>query len=161
MARFRLLMAMPFLLVGIGLLIAVGFKYSDERDVIERAQHLIGVVIAAPDNGVPVVELRDRAGRSIRIEGRISTSPSPYEIGEAIGVFFDPATGQGIIDSFVERWFVILLLGGFGLVATTIGAGSALAALRARRRLQPGGFARSDGVSTARSSAANDVFRRM
>ena len=161
MSRFRLLLSMPFLLVGLGLLIAVGLKLADERDMVERAHYLTGVVIGAPDNGVPVVELRDRAGRSIRIEGRISTSPSPYEVGESIGVFFDPATGQGIIDSFVERWFVTLLLGGFGVVATAIGAGSALAAFRARRQWRSSGFSRSDGISTAGNSAANDVVRRM
>ena len=161
MSKFRLLLATPFLLVGIGLLIGVGVKVSEDLELIERAQYVSGVVVAAPDNGVPVVELRDDAGRPVRVAGEISTSPSPYEVGESIGVYFDPATGESLIDSFVERWFVILLLGGFGLVATAIGAGSALAVLRTRRRQHLAGFARSDGVSMTRNSAANDVVRRM
>ncbi len=161
MSRFRLLLAMPFLLVGIGLLIGVGIKASEDFDLIERAQYVTGVVVAAPDNGVPIVELRDGAGRAVRIEGGISTSPSPYEVGERIGVHFDPTTGEGMIDSFVERWFVVLLLGGFGLVASTIGAVLAIGAIRNRRRSRPVGFSPTGSVSTARKSAANDVVRRL
>lgn len=161
MSRFRLLLAMPFLLVGIGLLIGVGVKVSDDRALIERAQYVIGVVVAAPDNGVPIVELRYGAGRTARVEGAISTSPSPYDVGERIGVYFDPATGESLIDSFVERWFLILLLGGFGLVASTIGAAFAIGAIRHRRRLHPAGRSRPGSVSTARTTAANDVVRRL
>ncbi|MGE0661304.1 MAG: DUF3592 domain-containing protein [Reyranellaceae bacterium] len=160
MSRFRLLLALPFMLVGIGLLIGVGVKASQDRALIERAQHLTGVVVAAPDNGVPVVEARDDAGRAVRVEGTISTSPSPYDVGERLGVYFDPATGESLIDSFVERWFVILLLGGFGLVASTIGAVFAASAVR-NRRMRPAGFSQQETISTVRKSTANDVVRRL
>lgn len=160
MSRFRLLLALPFLLVGIGLLIGVGVKVSQDSALIERAQYLTGVVVAAPDNGVPVVEARDDAGRAVRVEGAISTSPSPYDVGERLGVYFDPATGEGLIDSFVERWFVILLLGGFGLVASTIGAVFGASAIR-NRRMRPSGFSQQETISTVRKSTANDVVRRL
>jgi hypothetical protein len=123
-----------FLLVGAVLLLGVAFVTVNS---LEKAGgiRVEGVVVEANDNQTPVVEFRTREGQRIRIEGGISASPTPYRVGERIGVFYDPTDpSAALIDSFLERWFLSLLFGGFATVFTLVGAGFTIAALRRRAR---------------------------
>lgn len=124
-----------FLLVGIGLAALVGFHLADDYRKIVDGERATGIVVAAGDDEKPTVEFRTRTGERIRVEGKISVSPSPYEVGERIGVFYDPADpAAALIDAFAERWFIALLLGGFAVVFLLVGGTMFLAGLRRVRR---------------------------
>jgi hypothetical protein len=135
MRGFFTLFAIVFLLVGVGLLIAVGFVTANGLEKASSGSRVEGIVVEANDNQKPIVEFRTRDGQRLRVEGSISASPTPYRVGERIGVFYDPANpSDALIDSFIERWFLTLLLGGFATVFTAIGLGFTVAALRRRSR---------------------------
>jgi hypothetical protein len=123
-----------FLLVGVAMLVLAAIVAINSLDKAGGIR-VEGVVIEARDNQKPVVEFRTGEGQRVRIEGGISASPTPYRVGERIGVFYDPADPSGaLIDSFLERWFVSLLFGGFAAVFSLVGAGFTIAALRRRAR---------------------------
>ncbi|MGE0154670.1 MAG: DUF3592 domain-containing protein [Reyranellaceae bacterium] len=137
-----------FLLVGLGLWGAVAFVLGESLDKAENGRRVQGIVLEANDNQPPVVEFRTGDGQRIRLEGRISVSPTPYRVGETIGVFHDPQDpSDALIDAFAERWFLPLLFGGFAAAFSAIGLGFVLARWRAaagRRRLLRHGL-RFDG----------------
>jgi len=123
------------LTVGIALMVVVGFLLAEDYEKILNGERVEGVVVEAGDNEKPTVEFRTKDGRRIRVEGTISASPTPYRVGERIGVFYDPAQPEkALIDSFLERWFLPLLFGGFATVFTLVGLGFTLVSLRRRRR---------------------------
>jgi hypothetical protein len=135
MRGFFNLFAIVFLLVGAGLLIAVGFVTADSLEKTSSGIRVEGVVVEANDNQKPIVEFRTREGQRLRVEGSISASPTPYRVGEPIGVFYDPANpSDALIDSFIERWFLTLLFGGFATAFAAIGIGFAIAAFRRHSR---------------------------
>lgn len=134
MRRISTLFGAVSLLVGLALLAAVAIVTVNSLDRADGIR-VEGVVVEANDNQKPVVEFRTREGQRIRIEGGISASPTPYRVGERIGVFYDPADpSEALIDSFLERWFLSLLFGGFATVFTLVGLGFTVAGLRRRRR---------------------------
>ena len=121
-----------FLLVGLAMLVVVAIVTVNSLNKAGGIR-VEGVVIEARDNQKPVVEFRTREGQRVRVEGSISASPTPYRVGERIGVFYDPADpSAAMIDSFLERWFTSVLFGGFAAVFSLIGAGFTIAALRRR-----------------------------
>jgi hypothetical protein len=123
-----------FLLVGAAMLVGVAIVTIKSLDRASGIR-VEGIVIEARDNQKPIVEFRTREGQRVRIEGGISASPTPYRVGERIGVFYDPADpSDALIDSFLERWFTSLLFGGFAAVFSLIGAGFTITALRRRAR---------------------------
>ena len=131
-------------LVGIAMIVgaaamlaSAAIMVSDDEALVESGASAQGVVVAAPEDGVPTIVFTTPDGRRIRIVGTVSASPSPYEVGERITVFYDPEDPyRFVIDSFVERWFLPLLFGGLGVVLGIAG----IALVRSGRRL--GGAAR-------------------
>lgn len=129
------ILAIVFLANGLGLLVAVGIMIFGDCEKIWNGERVEGVVVQARDNEKPTVEFRTKDGRRMLVEGAISASPTPYEVGERIGVFYDPANPTGaLIDSFLERWFLPLIFGGFATIFTLVGFGFMLAVLRRRRQ---------------------------
>lgn len=111
-----------FLLVGFLLFAFVGAYLTNDYDKVLNGEQATGVVLQARDNQKPIIEFRTARGERIRIEGKISSSPSPYEVGERVRVFYfadEPA--DALIDTFIERWFVALLFGGFATVFIIVG----------------------------------------
>jgi hypothetical protein len=83
----------------------------------------------------PRVRYVTRSGNPVEFTGSVGSSPPAFDVGEAVGVLYDPAAPEKArIDTFFQLWFPSLLLGGIGLVFAAIGGGGALAALRARTR---------------------------
>lgn len=145
--------AVPFLLAGGGMLAGGASLVVDDFDMREAAQRTEGIVVAAPDGGVPVVRFRTGEGQVFQVSGAISASPTPYEVGERIGIHYDAANPQEArIDSFIERWFLPLLLGGLGGVAALVGLGLLSAWWRHRRRL--------DRLPAMQSPSTPEIVRR-
>jgi hypothetical protein len=130
------IMGVVFLIAGIGMAVFVGAYVAGDYDKILNGERAEAVVVRADDGGKPVVEFRTKRNQRIRLEGKISISPSPYRVGERIDVFYDPADPSGaLIDAFGERWFLPLLFGGFGAVFLIVGAVMSTLARRSSRRL--------------------------
>jgi hypothetical protein len=130
------IVGLVFLIAGIGMAIFVGAYVVGDYEKILNGERAEAVVLQASDGGKPILEFRTRQGQRVRVEGKISTSPSAYKVGERIGVFYDPADpSDALIDSFIERWFVALLFGGFGTVFIVVGGTLFAIARRSGRRL--------------------------
>ncbi len=130
---------MGFVLLAFGLVLwaVAALALADSERLAKDGAVAQGIVIAADDNQKPVVEFRTGDGRQVRIVGNISASPSPYRVGERIGIFYDPANPtDALIDSFIERWFLPLMFGGFATVLSLVGGLMAFGAMRrgARQR---------------------------
>lgn len=130
------IVGLVFLIAGIGLAIFVGAYLVNDYDKVLNGERAEAVVLQARDGTKPILEFRTRRGEPIRIEGKISSSPSPYDVGERVSVFYDPADpADALIDTFIERWFMPLLFGGFGLVFIAVGSILFTLARRSSRRL--------------------------
>ena len=137
-----------FLLVGLGLLGGTAFLVADTRSDIARADKADGTVvdlIGEQDSDgdtmyYPRVRYVTRYGNPVEFTGSVGSSPAAFDVGESVGVLYDPAAPEEArIDTFFQLWFAPLILGGIGLVFAAIGGGGALAASRAQSRSEKPG----------------------
>jgi len=69
----------------------------------------------------PLIEFSDSSGEKYRIQG-ISSSPPRYKTGQEVVLLYpENNPEQAIIDGFIEKWLVILMLSGFGLILSLCG----------------------------------------
>ena len=62
------------------------------------------------------------AGQTYRVTSELATSPASFSVGESVTVRYDPANPQaGRIDSFANRWLLLLIAAGVGGLLTLIG----------------------------------------
>ena len=69
----------------------------------------------------PLIEYSDKSGKKHNIQGAAS-SPPKYKIGQQVEILYlesDPE--KAIINSFLEKWMVVLMLGGFGALLLLCG----------------------------------------
>lgn len=80
-----------------------------------------GSVVALMGRGCPLVEFFPRPGERITFTGEVC-SRSGYAEGDTVELFYDPLEPQHAhIDSFLQNWFISLILGAIGLFFTLIG----------------------------------------
>jgi len=136
------------LLIDLGLLGGAAFLVIDTRGDIARADRADGTVVAligeqGSDGGTvyyPRVRYVTRSGNPMEFTGSVGSSPPAFDVGEIVGVLYDPAAPEAArIDSFFQLWLAPLILGGIGLMLAAVGGGAALAVLRARGRLEEPG----------------------
>lgn len=112
-----------FALVAAGLTIyEVRFAAHSQRaeaEVIrirERAGEKGGVLYS------PEVRFSTPEGKSVSLVSRVSSSSSPYSVGQKVEVLYDPLRPErAVIDSFTERWFVTLFISFFAALFLPIG----------------------------------------
>jgi hypothetical protein len=122
-----------FLGVGIILLSVAGYLIISNNKFEQRAIHTKGKVIdyrnyqSSNDNGgsttmyTPVFEYAF-SGKSYQHASSTSSSSPEYEIGEEVDVLVDPKNPKEIlINTFWEKWFVVVLLGIMGTIFTGVG----------------------------------------
>lgn len=130
------ILGIVFLIAGFGMAVFVGAYLVNDYDKVLNGARAEAVVLQARDGGKPILEFRTGRGERVRIEGKISSSPSPYKVGERVGVFYDAADpSEALIDTFIERWFVPLLFGGFGTIFLAVGGTLFGLARRSGRRM--------------------------
>ena len=84
----------------------------------------------------PVVEWEGPDGTKRRFTGTVASSPPSYAVGDTVSVRYDPAhPGTVQFDSFMENWFVAIMLGVFGTIVTGVGAGIAIYGWRKNNRI--------------------------
>ena len=64
----------------------------------------------------PLIEFSDKSGKKHNIQGAAS-SPPKYKIGQQVEIFYMESNPEkAIINSFLEKWLIVLMLGGFGAI---------------------------------------------
>ena len=131
-----------FAALGVAFLAGAGWSYLADRSFAAAGAHAQGTVIemvgGRDSDGdysyKPVVEFRDADGRRHVFTSNVSSSPPQHAAGERVQVIYAPATpDEAVIDSFLDRFLLPLILGGLGTVFAAIGFGLLFARLRGRR----------------------------
>lgn len=118
--------------------IAVALTISDKR-FAARALQAEGIVVDFKnqrDNFHPVITFHTVAGQAVTFESGMGSTPPEYEVGEKLGVLYDPqfpAKAKIKSDLF---WFLPLIFGLFGTVGLAIGILLLAVALRRRKQWQ-------------------------
>ncbi len=117
-----------FLFFGLPMLVAATLIYvSNERDYESRIK-VLGEVISLDgyDSYTPIVSY-EWEGVFYEARGQVASNPPAFEIGEEVNVLVNPNDpSAAVIDSFVERWLIVLILGFMGLIFSSIGLGAVL-----------------------------------
>lgn len=73
------------------------------------------------DSYAPLIEFKDRSGKKIEIKG-IASSPPRYQIGQQVAILYPENNPEkAVIDSFLEKWLLIVIMIGFGLILLICG----------------------------------------
>lgn len=116
---------------GIGLLLLVAAtlfyfhtKNSQQGTILTKGK-VINLSASRGSKGgttyTPVVEFQFN-NQPFQIYGSVSSNPPAFEVGEEVELFVNPQTPQtASINSFMENWFVVLILGILGSVFSAIG----------------------------------------
>ena len=145
MKRIGLVFTLVFGLVGLGMLIGAFFAISSTLSFRSSSKTGEGVVVelaeSRDDKGStmykPVVEWTSPDGKKHGFTGSVASSPPSYSRGEKVNVRFDPANPERArIDSFMENWFVALILGLMGSIFTAIGAGFGIHAWKKKKNME-------------------------
>lgn len=103
-------------LVAIALVLQI-HRWNEE----ERMLRTTGSVVAVMGRGCPLVEFFPLPGERVTFTGEVCSRPG-YAKGDIVELFYDPLEPQNAhIDSFLQNWFVSLILGGIGLFFTLVG----------------------------------------
>lgn len=124
--------------VGLLLLITAALIYFHTKNSQQGTVPIKGKVIRlSASRGskggttyTPVVEFEINR-QLYQIYGSVSSSPPAFDVGEEVSLFVNPRSPEAAsIDSFMENWFVVLILGFMGTIFTAIGGGVLRAAWR-------------------------------
>jgi hypothetical protein len=133
-----LLVGLLFVLIGIAVLVGgVIGAVKQSREGARRVSATGTVVdllkrVVNPGSGgiyCPVVEFTTAAGQTVRFESEFGTMPAGHQLGQSIGVKYDPGNPQmAEVDSATSRWLgpgcmigMGVLFLGMGLVFLLIG----------------------------------------
>jgi hypothetical protein len=149
MGKLVWVFAILFTLGGVGMLVGSGWSLGNTLKFRKLATVTEGQVVdyetsqsTSTSNGrsssktmyAPVVTYRDQSGTEHRVTSSSSTSSRSYDIGAKVPVRFMPNNpDEARIDSFMENWFLPVLLGGMGLLFFSLGIGATVAAIRKAR----------------------------
>lgn len=131
-----------FGLIGLGLLTGAFFVLNSELSFRSGSLTAEGTVVdlvttTGSKGGIiykPVVEFVDRNDRKHQFTGSYASSPPPHERGESVTVRYRPEDPRNAeLDSFMDSWFLPVMLGGMGTVFTSVAAGFVIYALRKRK----------------------------
>lgn len=123
-----------YFLVAGGIAMVIGGIWFAQKaaDFLDRTARADGTVMALQRKtgtkgtplDFPVVRFHHReSGAAVEFKSGTGLWPSPFSVGEAVVVAYDPADpSQAEIDSFWTTWFMPLLLGLFGLSCIAAGA---------------------------------------
>ena len=122
-----------FMSIGVIMLVVTIWIYNRQQQFYNRAIPVQGTVISytqyesdGDDGGsttmyTPMFEYSYN-GQTYTQPGEVSSSSRSYDIGEPVEIMVDPDNPSDMmVDSFMERWFVVLLLGFLGTLFTGIG----------------------------------------
>jgi hypothetical protein len=122
-----------FMVIGIIMLGFSGYTAYSNYKFMENAISITGKVIdldthySSDDDGgstlmySPVFEY-EYNGQTYKHYSDVSSSSPDFEINEEAEIFINPdSPGSALVNSFMERWFVVVLLGGMGIMFAGFG----------------------------------------
>ncbi|MEO9462084.1 MAG: DUF3592 domain-containing protein [Marinomonas sp.] len=119
--------------------------YYNDRQLEAKVGQASGIVIALnrhrDTEGTimyrPEVEFRDQQGTLHRFTSDVSSSSPGVALGGPVDVIYDPdAPGDAGIDSFMYRYFLLLIFAGMGGLFALIGGAMLLSHLRRKRTIE-------------------------
>lgn len=97
------------------------FFIDDYQMVIDGIQ-VTAVVVSNPSK--PIMEY-EVAGELYTYEATVSSTPPSYYVGEEVNIYVNPDNpNQILIDTFTDRWLVVVILGSMGLIFFLVGLGT-------------------------------------
>jgi hypothetical protein len=121
---FTLVFLLGFTGTGAGLLVGAWMFYSGNEELIARGRRIEGTVVALDyrKHGYAPVYEYEVDGQVHRYRSNTSTSPPSVSVGDQVAVWVDPADSERVlVDTFAERYLLIVILGPLGLLFTLIG----------------------------------------
>jgi hypothetical protein len=134
--------ALIFGLIGLGILTGAYFSVKSVVTFRAAALRVPGKVVdlvpvtdsQRRTSYKPVFVFTDRNGQAHRVTGSVDSRPPAYVRGQTVTVRYKPENPEDArLDGFVNDWFAPLVLGGLGLVFTSIAAGFVIYAVRKRK----------------------------
>jgi len=120
---------LPFLLVGIVLLGAAWIWSRRQRQFDAKARKAQGTVVSLQPSGssddggnsyAPRVKFTSASGQAIQFTDRVSSRPAAYNVGETVGVLYDPGNPQSArVAGFASSYLGPTILLVMGLVFVT------------------------------------------
>jgi hypothetical protein len=108
------IVASVFLVTGILMLFIAVFIFMKNEEFISRGITGRAVVISNPAK--PVFEY-EYQGVTHQYQTNTESNPPSYAIGEEVDIFIDPDNPDNIlVDTFLDRWLAILIVGSLGAV---------------------------------------------
>ncbi|WP_284123698.1 DUF3592 domain-containing protein [Parerythrobacter aestuarii] len=132
MPRFMFWIGLVFALVGTGLAYGTFYAWTASQSMVNDGVQTEGKVIdleyrPSDDGGgtyAPVVEFHDRDGNRQVYYSAASSNPPSHSRGDVVTIYYMPDTPErAMIDSFSDRWMVILITGIMTLAFGGIGYG--------------------------------------
>ncbi|MBL6447381.1 DUF3592 domain-containing protein [Fulvivirga sp. 29W222] len=101
------------IMLGIGV-----YLYLSHRNFVKEAEQTVAVVIHNPSQ--PVFEYKFE-GQTYTYYSNIESQPPSYSVGEEVWVYVNPDDPHDVlINTFMDRWFVITLVGGMGVIFSSV-----------------------------------------
>lgn len=101
-----------FLIPGLVMLGVAIYFFISQQQIINQGNKVSGKVIAYPAQPLFAYEYR---GQQYEYQSSTSSDPPAYEMGEEVDLYVDGNDPYNVVvDTFMDRWFVIVLLGGMG-----------------------------------------------
>lgn len=108
-----------FGLLGAAMLSVAIYIFISNQKFLGTAVPVVGVVVSNPHQ--PVIDY-EYEGTMHSYYSTVSSDPPSYNMGEEVQIFVNPANPDDVmVNTFTERWFLIALLGGMGLMFSGIG----------------------------------------
>jgi len=115
-----------FLLFGLPMLFGAIYIFTSNQEDFAKRVKVEGEVVSLDgfESVTPIVEY-EWQGNIYEIRGSVASNPPAFELGEKAEVLVDPDNpADAIINSFIERWLLVLILGIMGTIFSTIGLGT-------------------------------------
>lgn len=108
-----------FGIAGVGMILGASYLFYDEQSFATGSVKTIGEVIdytRDEDASYPVVRY-NWEGEEFTYYSSTGSNPPPYEIGEQVELLIDPLNpNKAMINSFLDRFLGITILGGLGVL---------------------------------------------
>ena len=117
-------LAIVFGSIGLALAVAAGISAAVIAGSISGDRHADGTVVKLVGSGRyrAVVEFVAPAGDTVRFTSSVGTNPPPAEVGEHVGVRYNPNNPRdAVIDQYWQTWFLPTLLGIIGAPFVVLG----------------------------------------
>jgi len=114
-----IIVPVAFSVVGLIMLGITAYIYSTQYDVISQGNRVVARVVSNPSS--PLFEY-EFEGKTYQYQSSASSNPPSYSLNEEVVMYVDSNNPyNGIVDTFTDRWLVIVILGGMGAMFFGIG----------------------------------------